>query len=62
MDNAAQIDLHTASVVLNKQDHSIALFQYVPYIQHTTAVACQRTSVVAAYMTALCPMAVDRLY
>ena len=36
MYNAAQIDLHTASVVL-KQEHSISLFQYVSYIQRTTA-------------------------
>ena len=46
----AQIDLHTASVVLKKQDHSISLFQHVSYIQHTTAVTCRRTGVAAARM------------
>ena len=48
MDNAAQIDLHTASVVLIKQDHSISLFQYVSYIYHTTTVTCRRRKVAAA--------------
>ena len=33
MDNDAQIVLHTASVVLEKQDHSISLFQSVSYIR-----------------------------
>ena len=29
MNNAAQIHLHTASIVLKTQDHSISVFQYV---------------------------------
>ena len=47
---------------VKKQDHSISLFHYVFYIEHTTAVTCQSTSVAAARMLALCPVTVARLY
>ena len=60
MDNDAQINLHTVSVVLIIQDHQISLFQYVSYIQRTTAVTCRRTSVAAARRLALCPVTVGR--
>ena len=34
MDNTAQIDLHTISVVLKKQDHSISLLQCLLHSAH----------------------------
>ena len=58
MDNGVEIDLHTASVMLKKHDHSISLCQYVSYIQRTTAVTC-RTSFAAPRMLAWCPVTVD---
>ena len=58
MDKDAQIDLHTASVVLKRSFN----FTISTYLIHSAyyAVTCRKTSVAAAEILALCPWTMGR--
>ena len=66
MNNAAQIDLHTASVMLkNKiiESHYFNMWDCRNFIKiQISTMTCRRTSVAAARMLALCPVTVGRFY